>query len=153
MVVFFCKPCLSLKLLLLVETLPGVRYFKVRSFCNVRDRFWKNIRSNIIFLPGLNKTYNFNFLFSQLFGTAFRLFETSSPKIHRLQFLRRVLFQSSQNMERFLLGRPPHWVIYKLKKSFEAFLSTSQNLSFSIKANFGVFFSGTCRVQTNPAPC
>ena len=42
-----------------------------------------------------------------------------------------------------LAGRSLHKVTYKFLKIFEAFYETSQNFSFSIKANYGAFFLST----------
>ena len=42
-----------------------------------------------------------------------------------------------------LAGRPLHKVINKFLKMLRPFYETSQNLSFSIKANYGAFFLST----------
>ena len=77
------------------------------------------------------------------------MFKFSSPKIHGLQFLRRVRFQLSQNLEGCLLaGRQLQWVIYKFSKSFEACVRDVTKFKLIRKSQFCASFSSTTRFST-----
>ena len=117
----FCKPCLSLKLLLLVETLAGVRYFKIRPFCHVLDRFCKIVRSKIC-QPELNKTYNFNFLLQNCSGQVSVCLKPAPPNSMDCKFYRGFFFSCCKILSVVC------WLVYcykglfyKFMKSFEAF--------------------------------
>ena len=118
--------------------------------------FLKKIWSNKFFLPVLNKNYNsFNFNFCKTVRDRFPCVWKPAPRSSMgCKFYGRFFF-SSRKILSVVCRLVDHYIglfISFLKISRPVY-ETSQNLSFSVKANCWAFFSSTYRVfLTNPAP-
>ena len=80
-------------------------------------------------------------IFAELFETGFHVFE--APLVPWAANFTEGSFSVVARFGCLLAGRPLHKVIYKFLIFFRPFYETSQNLSFSIKANYGAFFLST----------